>query len=45
MFEDEALTERQVVAVEKTIHHEGGDVIGERGIKVGHVEEIGVKKG
>lgn len=44
MFEDEELTEKQVVAVEKTIHHEGGDVIGVPGVEVGHVEETGDKK-
>lgn len=39
------MTEKQVVAVEKTIHHEGGDGIGERGVEVGGVDEGGVKKG
>jgi sugar porter (SP) family MFS transporter len=44
LFEDEELTEKQVVAVEKTIHHEGGDVIGVPGVEVGHVEETADKK-
>ncbi|KAF8864363.1 MFS sugar transporter-like protein [Acephala macrosclerotiorum] len=38
LFEDEELTEKQVVAVEKTIHH-GGDDIGVSGVEVGHIEE------
>jgi len=44
LFEDEDLVDKQVVAVEKTIHHDVGDVIGEPGIEVGHTEETSVKK-
>jgi len=44
LFEDEELVDKQVVAVEKTIHHDVGDVIGEPGIEVGHTEETSVKK-
>lgn len=43
VFEDEELTEKQVVAVEKTIHHEVGD-IGVSGVEVGHIEESADKK-
>jgi hypothetical protein len=41
VFEDDALAEKAVVAVEKTIHHESVDdkAVGERGVEVGHVEE------
>jgi len=41
VFEDKALEEKAVVAVEKTIHHESVDdhPVGEKGLAVGHVEE------
>lgn len=41
VFEDDALAEKAVVAVEKTIHHESVDdkAVGERGVEVGHVEQ------
>jgi hypothetical protein len=45
VFEDEELVDKQVVAVEKTIHHDSGEAIGEPGIEVGHVEETSEKKG
>ncbi|TVY78311.1 Lactose permease [Lachnellula suecica] len=46
LFEDEALAEKAVVAVEKTIHHESvdDDFVGEPGVEVGHVEEALPKK-
>jgi hypothetical protein len=40
LFEDEALADRAVGAVEKTIHHGSGDPIGEPGIEFTQVEEI-----
>ncbi|KAK0122208.1 hypothetical protein ONS95_010464 [Cadophora gregata] len=47
LFEDEAVAEKAVMAVEKTIHHEGGDYRdgGEKGVDiVGHVEETTPEK-
>lgn len=47
LFEDEEVAEKAVMAVEKTIHHEGGDYRdgGEKGVEVvGHVEETGLGK-
>ncbi|TVY41674.1 High-affinity glucose transporter [Lachnellula subtilissima] len=42
LFEDKALEEKAVVAVEKTIHHESVDdhLVGEKGLEGGHVEEV-----
>jgi hypothetical protein len=44
VFEDEALADKAVVAVEKTIHHEGNHGIGEPGIELGHVKVEAVSK-
>lgn len=45
MFEDQALADKAVVAVEKTIHYgEDGEQIGEKGIEVEHVAEVPDKR-
>jgi hypothetical protein len=38
VFEDQALADKAVVAVEKTIHYEDGNTIEEKG--GGHVEHV-----
>ena len=47
LFEDKEVAEKAVMAVEKTIHHEGGDYHdgGEKGVEVvGHVETTPERK-